>query len=661
MNVSTNYLLTSIRYALIVCYILISLVPAVAQMRLDQNKKLSQYVLRGWNTEDGLATEAINELIQTPDGYIWIATYSGLHRFDGKEFTVYNGKNSAIPSSNVATLQTDHENTLWIGGLHGIAKYVSGEFIVPKPLEETKNYSIEEMLITKSKEIWFSTKSNSLFRFNGNKLEDFTEEFEVANSTILTIREDLKGSIYFGTDDSQLIIYSDGKVDKHQLDIEVNGVNALYAYQDLVYLGTGRGLYIWDGKDLSKSSVLSNTTINEIIIDSNRNFWMGTLKGLFKFNEKSNTLDSLTEQNGMPNNIVRDHIFDQEGNLWVGTYRSGIFFLSDGSITSFTENDGLATDIITSTTEIEPGTFLLGNENGVLNLLRNDSITPYTPPIKIPSERLKNLVTDSKGRVWISTYGGLIILDGEKSKHHSVANGFPDNFIRVAYEDQQGTMWIGTKNAGLFAFTSKDDWKQITIHDGLSSNYIMSIEEDLKGNLLVSTMSGLNFVKDGKIIKSITVDDGLPSNFMFSTYPDNEFIWIASNDGLTGYSDDRIVNFTTENGLPSNSIYDVLPDKEGNFWIPSENSIIFIDKDDLSSALRDPDLKIKAKQFDKSYSMKNSHCLGAVHSFSDSEGQFWIPTLGGIVKLDPQEVQSPELKPKTIIENIYADNNPLDF
>ncbi|WP_179213394.1 sensor histidine kinase [Ekhidna lutea] len=646
-------------YSLLVCVGTFFLPLINDAQQLNQQKRLSQFVLRSWNTNAGLTSESVSEMVQTNDGYIWIGTYTGLHRFDGKDFTVFTNQNSDLPSSNVLRIEKGQGGELWLGTLHGIAIYENGVFTVPEKLDSVENLSIEEMLITRDGDLWFSTKSNNLFYYNQNSLTEFTKEFGVENSTVLSMCEDRNGNVYFGTDDSQLIIYSpSGTLVKYSLGNDLNGINVMESKSGLTYLGTGDGFYLWDGTELIKNPILGSSTVNSILIDENKTFWLGTMKGLFRYQSTTQSLDSLTEQNGIPNNIIEDLIFDSQGNVWVGTYRSGIFYLGDGSITSFTKNDGLATNIISSVTELNEETFLLGNENGSLNLLQNGQISDYKPAISIPSERLKNLFTDSKGRVWVCTYGGLVILDGPRSKHYKVSNGFPDNFIRLAYEDKDGTIWLGTKNAGLLLFESDDlsKWKSITIEDGLSSNYIMSIEENKNGDMIVATISGLNFIRDKEVFKTVTTDDGLPSNFMFSTQATSEYIWIASNDGLSGYSENGIVNFNTERGMPTNIIYDVIADKSGTLWMPAENAILAIKITALEAAAENPEKGIKVKQYDESYGMKNSHCLGAVLTFVDSKDRFWVPTIGGIVMMDPDNINTPSFTPSIIIEGIQADN-----
>ena len=630
---------------------------------LNADKRLSQYVLTEWSVEEGMGSESTNELLQTPDGYMWVATYAGLHRFDGKDFTIYNNKNSDIPSPNVLRLENGKNGAIWIGTHHGVSKYIGGKFERPEPLLPIKDKSIEQMLMTRDGDLWFSTRTNNFYRYGDSTLVEFTQELDLSESTVLSMIETENGDVFFGTDDSRLLVYSnEGMFDEIPLQDNLNGINTFYSDGEVLYVGTGVGLYTWNGQELIKQAYLTNRAVRALLIDQNNITWIGTMSGLFRWDPGKSRLDSLTEATGMPNNIVRDMISDDQGKLWLATYRNGIFLLTDGTISSYTTSDGLATEVIAGITQIGDRRYLLGNENGTLNMIDGEEISIWEPPIPLPSARLKNLFTDRKGRVWVSTYAGLHVLAGSESCRFTVEEGFPDNYIRVANEDSAGTVWIGTKNAGLFKFNSLDSWEHVTIEDGLSSNYIMSIDRGNNGNLIVGTISGLNIIDPSGNIKSITVEEGLPSNFMFATYSTPNFIWIASNDGLTGYSSEKgIVNFNAENGLEANIVYEILADDAGNFWMPSERSIIRGNIEELETAALTQEPTITVKQYDKSYGMKSNNFLGAVHSLKDSEGNLWMPTTGGIVKFKPSEVISPSFDPLMVVEGIVADNTALDL
>ncbi len=623
---------------------------------LDPKNQLDQYILKNWNTEDGLTSESTNDIMQSEDGYIWIATYTGLHRFDGKDFTVFTSENSQLPSSSILRIEKDSKGKIWIGTQHGIGIYEKGNIYIPKGFEKVKDITTEDMFIAANDDVWISSKSNELFLLKNNELIDFTPELK-RNSTILTIGQKTDGTILFGTDDSKLFSYSPNEgLQQIEFGIEVNGINDISTVNNTIYLSTGTGLFAMTEDGFEKQPYLSNTAINSLQPDGNDILWMGTNRGLFRYQFSLSKLDSLTENQDLPNNLIRDIIIDQEGNLWGGTYRSGVFFLTNGSITSLSKNDGLQSNIISSVTELSPNNFLIGNESGVLNQIENGVVSNFKPDIPIPNARLKNLFTDSQNRVWVSTYAGLMLLDGANSRIYDTKNGFPDNFIRLVYEDYEGSIWVGTKNAGLIKFNSLDSWDVVNISSGLSSDYIMSIIEDDSKNLVVGTINGINIINNMKVIKKVTVEDGLPSNFSFSIYPTPRYLWMATNDGLVGYSDKKVVVFTIENGLPFNIIYDVFADDMGNLWMPGEKAILKVDLTRLEEAAEQLNGRIQVELFDKTNGMKNSHCLGGVLSFTDSNGSFWIPSQDGIVFIRPSDLEAPSINPHPIIETIYADN-----
>ena len=261
----------------VVCTILSTELMA-QNVNLDTDKKLSQYVMRSWSTEEGMASEATNEMMQSADGYVWVASYAGLHRFDGIDFTIYNSTNSNIPSANVMCVERGLDGEVWIGTLHGVAYFNNGEFETPEPLLSTRDKSIEEMLLTKNGVLWFSTKSNHLFRFKDNVLEEFTDNFNLRESTVLSMVEAFNGDVLFGTDDSKLFLYSvEDQYRAIELDKNINGVNTFYTKDELIYIGTGRGLFTWDGQNIVKQDQMSDRAVTKLHVDQNEVIWMRTM------------------------------------------------------------------------------------------------------------------------------------------------------------------------------------------------------------------------------------------------------------------------------------------------------------------------------------------------------------------------------------------------
>src|SRR5215471_8079038 len=90
-----------------------------AQLRFDS-----------WTTENGLPQASVNDILQTRDGFLWMATFGGLVRYDGFRFQVFNsGNTKGLETSRFLDLYEDHEGALWISSEQkGLVRYKNGVF-----------------------------------------------------------------------------------------------------------------------------------------------------------------------------------------------------------------------------------------------------------------------------------------------------------------------------------------------------------------------------------------------------------------------------------------------------------------------------------------------------------------------------------------------------
>src|SRR3982074_1919085 len=106
--------LRSGRGALVLVIVLAGL--TTSAFALDPRKAMSQYVHNSWSTNEGLPQDSVNAVVQTSDGYLWIATQEGLARFDGVRFAVFDSSNTRGALGNfVYSLYADRDGSLWIG------------------------------------------------------------------------------------------------------------------------------------------------------------------------------------------------------------------------------------------------------------------------------------------------------------------------------------------------------------------------------------------------------------------------------------------------------------------------------------------------------------------------------------------------------------------
>ena len=89
-----------------------------------------------WSTADGLPASAVNDVLVDRDGYVWVATFDGLARFDGARFTVFDADATpGLPTNRVVSLDQDPRGALWLGletGALARRDPTSGAAIEPK-------------------------------------------------------------------------------------------------------------------------------------------------------------------------------------------------------------------------------------------------------------------------------------------------------------------------------------------------------------------------------------------------------------------------------------------------------------------------------------------------------------------------------------------------
>src|SRR5690349_3462183 len=89
-------------------------------LALDPSKAITQYVHHVWGFENGLTQKQIMSIVQTRDGYLWLATMQGLVRFDGVTFTQFDNTNTpGIKQTYVWALLEARDGSLWIGTYGG--------------------------------------------------------------------------------------------------------------------------------------------------------------------------------------------------------------------------------------------------------------------------------------------------------------------------------------------------------------------------------------------------------------------------------------------------------------------------------------------------------------------------------------------------------------
>jgi ligand-binding sensor domain-containing protein len=95
---------------------------------LDPSLDISQYAHTSWKIGKGVVNDTTHTIVQTKDGYLWLATESGLRRFDGIRSVLWQPPaGEHLPGREIRDLSVSRDGTLWIGVDKGLASWKDGK------------------------------------------------------------------------------------------------------------------------------------------------------------------------------------------------------------------------------------------------------------------------------------------------------------------------------------------------------------------------------------------------------------------------------------------------------------------------------------------------------------------------------------------------------
>lgn len=631
-------------------------------------KRLNQYTVDSWDILDGLPTNSLQQIHQSYDGYLWISSYSGIIRFDGERFTMFNKANTeAITNNSVFDIIETPDSTLWFSAQGvGLLTYKNGVF---SRFSDSLSLDIMDtpLFLDHDNRVMFFSSENGWIIINPDRSTNTIkyDKFDLAKAEVRSVVQDKNDVIWIGTNRNGIFRYENGQITRIQKGIEGNTIFSICELSNgLFLLGTENGLLSFNGKKVSPILPQIKTSVNEIIKDKQGHICIGTIEGLYRWDMKSGDLEKLTSKDGLPSNFVGSLYFDVEGSLWITHYKGGLSRLKDNGIINYNSENGMPSKVVNSITEKKNGNCLIAFDDGIVLEYDGKTFTEINYDKDQKSQRIRHTFFDSHGTTWISTYSGLyqITPKGKIIKNLGDPN-FPETRIRFVYEDSKGRFWIGSRDLGIIRLEKDNSYTFFTEDDGLPGDMILDIKEDKNGNFYVCLSGGkycLSIIDSNDHITNIGDENGFFSDVAFNSYIDNDnCVWIASDKGLYRYKDAQFKYINTQDKLPDDSMYDVLEDNLGYLWIPYNEGILKINKAELNNFFDGKKENFNYSIIDEKKGMRVREGNATSKALLSSSGLLYFPTLDGFIIANPEHSKKNLHIPNVIIENMIADQQTI--
>lgn len=578
------------------------------------------------DVSSGLSHNFVNDIKQDALGFIWIATYDGLNRYDGSTFLQFKRelqKNDPGLANNYVQKLEILEDQILIATDAGLNTYDlrTGHFSILNKEDGLYSNSVSCIKKFSKNRLLVGTYRGGLQVLKGDNefltLQQFLEtRDEISSNEISSMVVQKDSLIWIGSYNNGLdkISLSTGKIlhstDIPGLNLNSETINKLYvdSSQNL-WIGTRKGLKVITGAgkilNLSKSNHskkgLSDDDVLAFREDSNGQMWIGTRNGglnildISSFVNKENLIIRwyLPESSGKSvfNRTVSVIFRDKSDNMWLGT-PTGINFVNPKGekIRLLThqnlKNVSLSHDRIGSLAKAGENRIWVGTDGAGLDLLdpQKGKIRHFEHEGKnsLSNNYLLSIYQQSPDSVWVGTYqGGLNLLNPYSGicKHYLQGSTEDGSDVRVIFKAKNGVLWVGTNRGGLFRYMRKND--RFEFVKSLGKIDIRDIAEDENGVLWLATYgSGIisydPFTQRDQNYQQSSMT-GFNSDVVFSILilPDGDILAGTRYAGLIRFDPETrdLKDFTEADGLSNNTINSLVRENESYVWMGSYNGL----------------------------------------------------------------------------------------
>ena len=600
----------------------------------------NDYVQTIYSSTNGLPCGEANDINITRDGIIWIGTYAGLYRYNGREFRWMDGFDSV---RNVNCLYVDEEGRLWIGTNDNGLSIVINEQVV-NVIDQSQGLpanSVKSIIRSSDGYYYIGTTGSMQILTLNCGLKKLNTLSEVAYAEQLTA--DDCGNVAAVTNEGTLFLLQQGRIVSSRQLPERQTVFKSCAFDPDGYLlaaTSGNEIFRFD---ISKGWFdLRGTTEYPGLVSIKNMHYMDN-GGMFicadngiAYLSAGGEYERINTNNF--NNSIDNMLVDYQGNLWFTSSRLGLLRLAASDFRDIYSTAGMEKRVVNTVAQWN-GVYYIGTDKGMdavdqrgMNRVQ-DKITE-----RFGGVRIRCMTVDDQGHLWVCTYGdGLVEFDPDGTEYvYNRDNGAFGNRARVVTQLRDGTI-LAAGDTGLSYIRDHRIEHTIVYAEDRISSLVLTITELPDGKILAGTDgNGLAVIENGDVVRMLTRVDGLSSEVILRTVPDTKTggVFVVTSNGLCYMNTDETIRKL--DNFPYFNNYDIWIKGTDSLFVLSSAGIYTVDRNELLSGKDE----ISYDLLDSRRGLNSSLTANSWTWFNAENGDLYLPCDTGVFVINTNSFAS---------------------
>lgn len=552
------------------------------------SKNFDSYIKTVYNNTNGLPGGVANDIASTSDGILWIGTYAGLYRHNGKEFRLMNEYESI---KTVRCLYVDDDGRLFVGTNDNGLSILINEEITDVLTEKNGLPSDSVRCITSASDgrYYIGTSAELAVVEINDGIRIVAKEPDVSSALRLTA--DSEGHVAAVTSSGKLIILQNSKVTETASAYDEKFISAEFSDDGKLFAATeSNKIFVFSIKDENNLQFLQTINCGSMNHINSLSFYENVLflcsdSGVGYIDYKKDNSFHLVDTD-LFNNSIDNMIEDYQGNLWFSSSRLGLLRMCETAFAEIYLSAGFSEAVVNTVIKFNNKIYF-GTDEG-LSMIDVESGEPEENELtkKMKELRIRCLMQDSKNRMWVCTYTKGLYCMNKAGKIEAFETDTEQQF-RVLLELSDGTIAAAGKK-GITFLKNGEVTKRLTKANGFENQVVLTLSELSDGTLIAGTDGGgIAIIQQQSIVKLLRRQDGLTSNVILRTVndyngntPTGAFYAITSN-GINYVDKDFSIHPLTN--FPYSNNYDMIVRQDGNIFVLGSAGIFVVTRDELLS------------------------------------------------------------------------------